>query len=53
MHGSKGVVFDPFWPEIGYRFNHLGLKPGKVFCTIFNDYSIFSLLTFPQMPRAN
>ena len=26
----KGMVFDPFWYEIGYRFNQLGLKSGKV-----------------------
>ena len=30
MCGAKGVVFDPFCSEIGYRFNHLGLKSGKV-----------------------
>ena len=27
----KGMVLDPFWSEIGYRFNYLGLKSGKVF----------------------
>ena len=30
MCGDKGYGFDPFWSEIEYRFNHLGLKSGKV-----------------------
>ena len=24
MCDPKGVVFDPFWSEIGYTFNHFG-----------------------------
>ena len=27
---SNSVAFDPFWCEIGSRFNHFGLKSGHV-----------------------
>ena len=40
LHGlcavPKGLVFNPFWSETGYRFNHLDLKSAKVLYTLWN-----------------
>ena len=32
----KSVGFDPIWSEIGYRFNHLGHRLGKVLYIYWN-----------------
>ena len=31
MCGPKGMVFEPFWSETGYRFDNYVLKSGLVF----------------------